>query len=418
MNHKNVLTKAWQVLWRYKALWLFGVLLAMTSVSGWMFLLNNDSEDDLGNQGIRINRIPSQGLEIYLPAVVTGNIPVEFEDSVIIPGTKISIPNITRHVNLDIGGVITITRQEGVEFEVRGYRNWQQLPVQTRTMLVNALIVLVVVAVVIWLISRVFYYVSDTALIRMVDEYAETGSRRNIWRGFRFGFSRPAFRFFLMDLIIDLPLGLLFLVLFSLASVPLILWVSDSDYLGTFGTLLAISLGILVLLLAIVTSILFGLLKQFFRRACALEDLGVVASFKRGFTVIKQHVKDIGLMWVVIAAIYILWPIAVLPVVMLLIGFGLALSGTAALLVGGLVTLVSGSAVLPWIMAALMGAFTFILTLATPLVFLEGLRAVYVSSAWTLTYRELRPFTKISPQAVPVSPAPESKVLEADASPA
>ena len=109
MNHKNVLTKAWQVLWRYKALWLFGVLLAMTSVSGWMFLLNNDSEDDRGYQGTRINRIPSQGLEIYLPAVVTGNIPVEFEDSVIIPGTKISIPNITRHVNLDLGGVITIT---------------------------------------------------------------------------------------------------------------------------------------------------------------------------------------------------------------------------------------------------------------------------------------------------------------------
>ena len=102
--------------------------------------------------------------------------------------------------------------------------------------------------------------------------------------------------------------------------------------------------------------------------------------------------------------------------VMLLIGFGLAMGGSIALLAGGLVTLVSGSAVLPWIIAALTGFITFILTLAVPLVFLEGLRAVYVSSAWTLTYRELRPLTKISPQAVTVSPAPEAKTLEADAS--
>ena len=417
MNHKNVLKKAWQVLWRYKALWLFGVLLTMTSVSGWIFMMNNDSDNDIGNQSFRINRIPSQGLEIILPVVITGDIPVGLTgENVIIPGTKISIPNITRHVNLDVIGVVTITRQNGVEFEVRGYRNWQQLPAQTRTTLLTALIVLAVLVVVIWFIAKVIYYVSDSALIRMVDDYEEIGTRRNIWRGLRLGFSRPAFRFFLMDLIIDLPVGFLFLVLFSLASMPLILWISDSDYLGTFGTLLATSLGILVLLLAIITSILLGLLKHFFHRACALEDLGVIASIRRGVAVVRQHVKDVGLMWLVVSAIYIVWPMTVLPLVMLLIGFGLATSGSMALLVGGLATLVSGSAVLPWIMAALMGAITFMLTLAVPLVFLGGLRTVYISSVWTMTYRELRPLTTILPEAVSVPPAAETKTLEVDAS--
>ena len=416
MNHKNVLTRAWHVLWRYKALWLFGVLLALTSVSGWWFLLNDNDDNDSVYRGLQINLIPSQGLEINLPMVVTGEIPIFSGDSVIIPGTKISIPNITRHVNLDVSGVVTITRQNGVEFEVRGYRNWQQLPPQTRTTLLTVLIALAVLVIVIWFISRVVYYVSNTGLIRMVDDYEETGTRRNIWRGLGLGFSRPALRFFLMDLVIDLPVGFLFLVLFTLASMPLILWVFGSSYFGTFGTLLSISLGILVVLLAIVTSILLGLLKHFFRRACALEDLSVVASFQRGYAVVRQNVKDIGLMWLVIAAIHIFWPMTVLPLVMLLIGFGLTLGGSMALLIGGLTTLVSGSAVLPWIMAGLMGAITFILTLVVPLVFLGGLRAVYVSSAWTLTYRELRPLTKVSPQAVTVSPAPEAKTLEVDAS--
>ena len=120
-------------------------------------------------------------------------------------------------------------------------------------------------------------------------------------------------------------------------------------------------------------------------------------------------------MWLVVAAIYIIWPMAILPVVMLMIGFGLAMGGSIALLAGGLVTLVSGSAVLPWNIAALMGILTFILTLAVPLVFLEGLRAVYVSSAWTLTYRELRPMTTVLPETVPATPAPELPASESEA---
>ncbi|MCJ7659155.1 MAG: hypothetical protein MUO67_08400 [Anaerolineales bacterium] len=417
MNHTIVLKKAWQVLWRYKALWLFGVLLALTSVSAWMLILNNNAEDDLAYQGFQINLIPSQGIEINLPSVVSGNIPVDpTGERILIPGTKISLPNFTRHVNFEFGGVVTITRQDGIEFEFKGYQDWMQLPAQTRNTLITIFLVLAVLVVSLWFISRVVYHVSDTALIRMVDDYDETGTRRNVWRGLGLGFSRPAWRFFLMDLLIDLPVGFVFLVLFTLVSVPSFLWLTGSPIFSTFGMLLTISLGLLVVVLAIFTSILLRLLKHFFHRACALEDLGVIASLRRGYAVVRQHVKDVGLMWLVVAAIYIVWPMMILPFVMLLIGFGLAIGGSIALLAGGLFTLVSGSAVLPWIIAALTGFITFILTLAVPLVFLGGLRAVYVSSAWTLTYRELRPLTTVLPQAVAVPPAPEAKTLEVDAS--
>jgi hypothetical protein len=416
MNHKNVLKKAWQVLWGYKALWLFGVLLALTSVSAWMFILNDNEESDLGYQGFQINLIPSQGIEINLPSVMSGNIPVNpTGDRILIPGTKISLPNFTRHVDFGFGGVVTITRQNGVEFELEGYQEWLDLPPQTRSTLLTLFIVVGVIAISLMFVSRVVYYVSDTALIRMVDEFDETGTRRNVWRGLRLGFSRSALRFFLMDLLIDLPVAFGFMVLFTMAGLPLFLWLIDNSYFNTFGTLVAISLGILVSLLVIVTSILLRLLKHFFRRACALEDLGVIASLRRGFNVVKQHIKDVGLMWLVVAAIYIVWPMMILPLVMLLIGFGLTAGGAIALLAGGLVTLISGSAVLPWIIAALTGLFTLLLTMGVPLVFLDGLRTVYVSSAWTLTYRVLRPMTTILPETVPASPTPDLPGSESEA---
>ena len=33
MSHKNVLKRAWEILWQYKALWVFGLILALTTAS-------------------------------------------------------------------------------------------------------------------------------------------------------------------------------------------------------------------------------------------------------------------------------------------------------------------------------------------------------------------------------------------------
>ena len=41
------------------------------------------------------------------------------------------------------------------------------------------------------------------------------------------------------------------------------------------------------------------------------------------------------------------------------------------------------------IAAAIVGAIIFFLVLAIPLTFLEALQKVFISSTWTLTYREL-----------------------------
>ena len=47
-------------------------------------------------------------------------------------------------------------------------------------------------------------YVSETAVIRMVDEYEATDSKMAIRQGFRIGWSRTSWRLFLINLIVNI----------------------------------------------------------------------------------------------------------------------------------------------------------------------------------------------------------------------
>jgi hypothetical protein len=57
--------------------------------------------------------------------------------------------------------------------------------------------------------------------------------------------------------------------------------------------------------------------------------------------------------------------------------------------VGGLTGLAFEGAT-PWVLGAVVGIPAFLLVLAAPLAFVGGLLEVFLSSAWTLTYRQMR----------------------------
>ena len=148
--------------------------------------------------------------------------------------------------------------------------------------------------------------------------------------------------------------------------------------------------------MAIAVGTALSLLMHFFRRACALEELGVIESLRQGYFIVRQHLKDVALMWLIMVGVSIGWVIAMIaitivlfPVILLLILVGGVLGGLPALLVGGLTSLFFDGAV-PWILAAAIGGPIFILVVAAPWIFLGGLMEVFKSSTWTLTYRELR----------------------------
>lgn len=319
MDYTKILKRAWHTVWNYRALWIFGVILALTTGGGTNnWVQYSLGSEDFSQRGLRIERIPP--------------------------------------------GVVSTLLAIGI-----------------------GLACLIVILIIVGAIAR---YVSETALIRMVDDYEETGQKRRVRQGFRMGWSRSAFRLFLIQLVVGLPTALAFILLFALALAPLLLWTTKAEAAGVIGTVITIGLFILIVLLAIVVGVVLAILMKFFWRACVLEGLGVTAAIRQGYAVVRQNLKDVVLMWLITVGLRIGWAIVMIPVVFLLLVVSAALGGALALLAGWLTGL-AFEGLTPWIVAGVVGIPIFILVLAAPLTFLGGLLEVFLSSTWTLTYRKL-----------------------------
>jgi hypothetical protein len=180
-----------------------------------------------------------------------------------------------------------------------------------------------------------------------------------------------------------------FILIFLLAASPLLLWATESNAAGAVGTALTVGLGLLAILLAIVVAVILSVLKPFFRRVCVLEGLGVTEAIRQGYVMVRRDLKDVGLMWLITFGLRIGWGILMIPVVLLLLVVSGVLGGTLGLMVGGLTRLAFEGAA-PWIAGGLVGIPIFILVMVLPLSLLGALFEVFLSSTWTLTYRELR----------------------------
>jgi hypothetical protein len=345
MDHIRVLKRAFEMTWRYRALWVFGILVALTTSQG-------------GGGGGNAGRPPYSG-------------DTDFSS---LPG-RFAIPDIPPQI---VGTLIAIG------------------------------LGLVCMAIIVAILRVVVRYVATTALIRMVDDCALTGEKQSVRWGIRQGWSRSAWRLFLIDLLIGIPVAVAFILLFLLALAPLLLWATGDETAGIAGTLATVVMVMSLILLLIVVSVVLSLLTHFFRRACALEAVGVVEAIRQGTGVVRRHLKDVGVMWLIMFGLSIAWLFAIIPLMIALVLLGLAAGGLPALLVGGLVSLTFEGAV-PWILAALVGLPIFIVAIAIPVLFLGGLVEVFRSSVWTLTYRELRGLEQPEPEpaALPQADAPD-----------
>jgi hypothetical protein len=338
MDHLKVLRRSLEITWRYRVLWVFGILLALTTGGG-----GGGNGGGGGGTGNRQLSLPSTG------GIRAPQIPPEVISALIVAGIGLA-----------------------------------------------CIILLLIVA------SLVVRYVAETSLIRMVADHEETGEKRSVRQGLRWGWSRTALRLFLIDLLIMVPLVVGFILLLLLALAPLLLWTTHSQAAGIVGTVATIGLVILFILLFIVVIAAASLLIHFFRRVCALEEVGVVESIRRGYALVRSHLKDVAIMWLIMVGLTLGWTILMIPVVLMLLLLGIVLGGGPALLVGGVASQALQGP-LPWILAGAVGLPIFFLVLIVPLLFLGGLWQVYRSSVWTLTYRELRAMEAV--QLVPPAPA-------------
>lgn len=343
MNHTKVLKRAWHVVWNYRALWVFGIVLALLATGGGARGAQQQAHDQefwpdqelWPDRGVRLHGVPS-------------------------------------------------------------------LPPQAVTALVTLGLVLLGVIMLVIVVSVVARYVSATALIRMVDDYENTGEKRSVREGLRMGWSGAAPRLFLINLLLGLPVALISILLFLLALTPLLLWATGSTTAGWIGTAATGSLYLVLILGTIVVGTAISLLIRLAWRACALDGLGVLDAIRRGYGVMRRNLKDVALMWLIMVVVQIGWVVATIALALALLPLTIgamlaaaALGGLPGLLAFGLASAFLEGPVV-WIVTAVVGVPFLVgavvlasIVVSLPGLFLSGLLEVFKSSVWTLTYREL-----------------------------
>jgi len=380
VNYQKVLKRSWDVVWRYRALWLFGALLALTTVNGFYFTLDPGWDFNVERIPIRLTETST----IYIPGA-DFSIDLTDPEGTILQFNDADLEEIRRLFSEEFpGGLIP-----------RGV--W------------SVLITLGIIAASMAIVGLVARYVAEAALIRMVHQGEETGERPGILRGARLGFSRTAWRLFFIDVVIHLPLTVLLFLAFTLALLPLLLWAVGSTTAGFTGAWLTAGGLFLLTILSVIISAVVSLFVQVIRRACAVEGLGVFASIGRGLGMVRRHFKEVVIIWLIWVGTRLAWMVASVPALILLspilllfVVAGVFLGAVPALLVGGLLSPVLAGP-FPWIVGALAGLPIFLLVMLAPMLFLGGLVEVFKSSTWTLAYRELQALECAEADEVPGS---------------
>lgn len=338
MDHVKVLKRAWHIVWRYRALWVFGIILALTA----------------GGRGGGGGGGPS--------------------------GSQ-------------------------ARYEVRS-EDWPHIepsPELVRTLIVvGAAVALIILALIV--LGVIAKYVARTALIRMVDDFEESGEQRSVREGFRMGWSRAAWRTFLIDLLVGLPVAVAILLAMLVVGALAVFsaWMFDRGVvaLGVLGVVSATGVTFLSIFLLVIVIAGLSLLSPFFWRACALSGLGVTDSIRRGVDLVRRHWKDAGLMWLLMIGIQLGLALLAFPVVLLILMAAVAVVGLPTVTVGGIASLIFPGPV-PWIVAGITGGLLLILLIAIPLLLLSAFGQVFESNVWTLTYRELLALDELETEPQP-----------------
>ena len=359
MDPVKILQRAWYILWSYRALWVFGLILALAA----------GGSSSGGNNGMQYQ--------------ADGN-------------NHQATPQSMHEFFRDFNREMEKRFNEGIpEMDISG---------EALTTFLWIVGIFVMVMLIVGIVVAVARYVSETAVIRMVDEYESTGAKMSVREGFRIGWSRSAWRLFLINLIVHLPLIFMFLIFFIAGLIMLVVFGNSDATLNMVSIAAMVGLVFFVIFVVIILSILLNLLRHFFWRASVLEDAGVRESLRRGFAMVRENWKSVGLMWLVMLGLGIGWIIVSIIAVIITIPVVIVTSIIAAivvavpglLLVGVFSLFLSGP--LSWIAAALFVLPLFLIIAFSPWLLLGSWKTVYTSTVWTLTYREIKALPVLAPE--------------------
>jgi MFS family permease len=338
VDHFKILKRALQITWKYRALWLVGLLLVLAGggVVGGFSGPPGNGDPTVSGDGEAWRDFP------YWRSYAEDELDEFWEDF----------------------GPIVVTI--GIIF-----------------------LLLVALGIVIGIVKAVLRFVSRTSLIEMVDRYEESGEEIGFWDGLRLGWSRSALRLFLINLTFKLPLVLLTLLIIgtfvALAVTGFVTGSGPGIALGVLFILLIIPVTMVVALIGA----LLGPVTEVSHRTCVLEERGAWDAIRSGLGLIRDNLGATALQWLLLVGLRIAWAIVLFPVRLIVGMLGFFISGIPALLLGGLVALVTGS---PFGFLAGLVAFVplMILLVGLPELALTTAATIFHSVVWTLTYREFK----------------------------
>ena len=363
MDPVKILKRAWYILWNYRALWIFGLVLALAAGSS--------AGQGSGNNGVRYQQDQGEHQQV----------------------TPQSMQEAFRQMGQEMEKLF----REGIP--------GSHISGETLRAFLWVIGTFVLVMLILGIVVAIARYVSETAVIRMVDEYESTSNKMSVRQGVRLGWSNTSWRLFLINLIVNLPAIVLTLV-FLMTGIGIYFAVVNGNM--TFSTLTIVSLiglAFLLIFVVVIVTILLHLLRNFFWRICVLEDASVSESLRRGFAIARENWKNVGLMWLVMIGLGIVWAIASIILFIITLPIVLVTAILAAivvvlpflLLVGAFSTFLSGP--LMWVAAGIFVLPLFFLIAFSPWLLLGSWQSVYTSTVWTLTYREIKALPALTPAA-------------------
>jgi len=366
----KILKRGWHILWNYRILWVFGFLLAIT-------MGNSNGPSSNSRYEISQNEMNTW----------TGTLPSDSPQWLL----------------------------EANQWYLENVQPLFVHPEQHISTFVTIGLIFFGIMLLCGLLTAFVRYPAETAVIRMVDEYEQSGSKLKFGEGWKLGWNRRAFRLWVIDLILAIPALLLFLMIVGTGVIVYFSVSATFQITSPVGIVAAIGLGFLALFLLIVVAILMNLIRNFFVRAAALEGLGIGDSLKRGWGMFKRNWKSAGLLWLVMIAIGIAVGIVLLVVVVILVPLylimvvpGVLVASLPALIAYGITSLFT-SGPLAWLIAVLAALPFFFLTVFAPLLLVSGWVTLYTMNVWTLAYREINAAESLAGQAAPSEPAPSNE---------
>ncbi|HKZ44292.1 MAG TPA: hypothetical protein VJZ78_04565 [Anaerolineales bacterium] len=354
----KILQRSWDILWKYRTLWIFGFILAMT-VGG------NTFKSSGGPGSYQTNR---QEVQNYLQepwSNQTFRSPQDFFDWLKLSGN-------------DLKGLVE-----------------SQIELRTTIWIGIVFIILMVLTGIGMTILR---YVSETATIRMVDNLEESGEEVPFKQGFRMGWSKRSWRLFLVDLLLLFLPGLITASLLILIGWGTFATIISGENIMAAGIFLVAGVVFFLILVMTLYFVLISFLRNFIVRSCVIEDAGVGESIKMGFNLVRESWKDAGMMWLVMIGMGIAWVfVSILLLIVLIPAFvvsavlGVVAGGIPGAIVGLLSSLFIPSRVWVIVIGVLIGLPFFLLIALSPFLFVDGLVQVFKSTVWTLVYREIKP---------------------------